>query len=129
MFFSVLFYANNKLGHLEADAVETKQFNPQLCRTGLVLCSPGGQRFSWRVVNVFVSLIQEVVYARQHRLCLLLQEVDQQDGERVRGEGALGLAVQPDQVSPVPETDAQGTDSGNDENGDIVNSDDNLSDR
>ena len=34
---------------------------------------------------------------------MLLEEVDQQDGDGVRRETALGLPVQPDQTGPVPE--------------------------
>ena len=40
--------------------------------------------------------------AGQYRLGLLLEEVDEQDGEGVGGQGALGLPVQPHQVGPEP---------------------------
>ena len=42
---------------------------------------------------------------------VLLEEVDQQDGDGVRRETALGLPVQPDQTGPVPEGHPQGPNS------------------
>ena len=42
----------------------------------------------------------------------LLKEVDEKDGEGVRGQGSLRLFVQPRDLGPVPEIHAQNTHPG-----------------
>ena len=55
--------------------------------------------------------LQVAVDAGEDGLGLLLEEVHQEDGECVRGEGPLRLSVQHHQTGPVPEGHPQGPDS------------------
>ena len=55
--------------------------------------------------------VQVAVDAGEDGLGLLLEEVDQENGEGVRGQTALRLSVQHHQAGPVPEGHSQGPDS------------------
>jgi hypothetical protein len=60
------------------------------------------QPLQWSVVNILIAGFQVLMYAGQHRLGLLLQEVHQQDDKGVGWQGALCLPVHSHHTSPVP---------------------------
>ena len=92
---STLCNADHQLDTLEPNAEESKELNPQLCRTHLVLSHPPSQALHVhrRDVHILTAGVLVLVYAGQHRLGLLLQEVHQQDGEGMGWQGALCLPV------------------------------------